>query len=435
MAIPTGVACACGRVHEPLPTKIIIRAGAVESLPILAGELAEGVPLVLFDPVTHRLAGENIARAFIRADKPWERLVLGSESAPFEPNEATLEAVRATIKEKQPGLVAGVGAGAMNDLGKFVAHEAGLPYISVATAPSMDGYMAPISALLIGGVKVTYDTKAPDGVIADLDVLAGAPMSLVSAGFADVVGKLTSLRDWELARVLFGEYWCRAVSDHVEGIASRLFAAAGALAERSHDSVRLLMEGLLEAGISVFHVGSSRPTSGSEHLVSHYVEMRRFNEGGRPPAHGHVVGFGMLVIAELAEKMRGLRAEDVRKTRFTPADMEQVLAELRLDEVPGNFGKSKFDAEIRDARLPVIASRWDDILAVLEKVPPAHKIREGLARVGAPTNLRDLGLDPETAMDTVLHARYMRERYTMLDLAAELGVLEAQAANIVRKYA
>lgn len=435
MAIPTGVACACGRVHEPLPTKIIIRAGAVESLPILAGELAEGVPLVLFDPVTHRLAGENIARAFIRADKPWERLVLGSESAPFEPNEATLEAVRATIKDKQPGLVAGVGAGAMNDLGKFVAHEAGLPYISVATAPSMDGYMAPISALLIGGVKVTYDTKAPDGVIADLDVLAGAPMSLVSAGFADVVGKLTSLRDWELARVLFGEYWCRAVSDHVEGIASRLFAAAGALAERSHDSVRLLMEGLLEAGISVFHVGSSRPTSGSEHLVSHYVEMRRFNEGGRPPAHGHVVGFGMLVIAELAEKMRGLRAEDVRKTRFTPADMEQVLAELRLDEVPGNFGKSKFDAEIRDARLPVIASRWDDILAVLKKVPPAHKIREGLARVGAPTNLRDLGLDPETAMDTVLHARYMRERYTMLDLAAELGVLEAQAANIVRKYA
>ena len=305
--------------------------------------------------------------------------MLGSESAPFEPNEATLEAVRATIKDKQPGLVAGVGAGAMNDLGKFVAHEAGLPYISVATAPSMDGYMAPISALLIGGVKVTYDTKAPDGVIADLDVLAGAPMSLVSAGFADVVGKLTSLRDWELARVLFGEYWCRAVSDHVEGIASRLFAAAGALAERSHDSVRLLMEGLLEAGISVFHVGSSRPTSGSEHLVSHYVEMRRFNEGGRPPAHGHVVGFGMLVIAELAEKMRGLRAEDVRKTRFTPADMEQVLSELRLDEVPGNFGKSKFDAEIRDARLPVIASRWVDILAVLEKVPPAHKIREGLA--------------------------------------------------------
>lgn len=260
-------------------------------------------------------------------------------------------------------------------------------------------------------------------------------MSLVSAGFADVVGKLTSLRDWELAHVLFDEYWCKVVSDHVEGIASRLYDAAGALAERSHDSVELLMKGLLEAGISVFYVGSSRPTSGSEHLVSHYVEMRRFNEGGRPPAHGHVVGFGMLVIAELVEKMRALRVEDVQNSRFTPADMDKVLAELRLEEVPDNFGKSKFDKDIRDARLADVVARWDDILAVLEKVPSPAKVRDGLAQVGAPTNLRDLGLDPEMALDTVLHARYMRERYTMLDLAAELGVLDQEAANIVRKYA
>lgn len=170
-------------------------------------------------------------------------------------------------------------------------------------------------------------------------------------------------------------------------------------------------------------------------MVSHYVEMRRFNEGGRPPAHGHVVGFGMLVIAELVEKMRALRVEDVQKSRFAPADLDKVLSELRLDEAPGNFGKSKFDRAIRDARLADIVARWDAIVDVLKRVPSPEKVRQGLAKVNAPTTLRELGIDPEMALETVLHARYMRERYTMLDLAAELGVLEQEAANIVRKYA
>lgn len=427
--------CACGRVHHPNQAKIVIEAGAIQSLPGMVAELTEGVPLILFDSMTRQLLGQKSDAAFAEQGLQVRNLVLGSPQEPFEPNEAAVEQVRAAMNEHQASLLAGVGSGAINDLGKYVAHELGVPYISVATAPSMDGYMAPISALLIDGVKVTYDTKAPDGVVADLDVLAGAPLPLVSAGFADVVGKLTSLRDWEMAHVLFDEYWCKEVSDHVEGIASSLYDAADSLANRSHESVALLMQGLIEAGISVFYVGNSRPTSGSEHLVSHYVEMRSFNEGHRPPAHGHVVGFGMLVIAELVQKMLELSVDDVRASSFTPSDLHEVLAELRFGEVPDNFGKSKFDRSVRDARLAQIAARWEQIKEVLKKVPTPEAICSGLKQMSAPTTLSELGIDPAVAVQVVKNARYMRERYTNLDLAADLGVLEREAEGIVRKYA
>lgn len=433
MSIPEQ--CACGRAHHPSQAKIVNERGALNSLPTMVGELTDQMPVILYDSMTHQLLGEKIAGIFAAAERPYRSVVLGTPTEPFEPNQAAVDRVNEAMREDGVGLLVGVGAGAINDLGKYVAVHNDVPYISVATAPSMDGYMAPISALLIDGVKVTYDTKAPEGVIADLDVLSGAPLPLISAGFADVIGKLTSLRDWEMAHVLFDEYWCENVSNHVHRIASGLYDSAASLAERSHDSVQLLMEGLLEAGISVFYVGNSRPTSGSEHLVSHYVEMRSFNEGRRPAAHGHVVGFGMLVISELVQSMLALTSADIESAAFNPTDLNAVVGELRFTEVPDNFGKSKFEKSVRDARLPDIVAKWDRLRAVLEKVPTPEAIRKGLQIMGAPTTLTELGIDQEMGLQVVMNARYMRERYTMLDLAADTGVLEKDAKRIVAQYA
>lgn len=425
--------CSCGRRHKSSPARIVIEPNAIAALPAMAGELTRKAAVVFFDTMTFALFGQRVQDAFAAAGRPLRTVVLGDSGKPFEPTPEAAARVRAAAEQPDAGVLAGVGSGAINDLGKYVAHQLGMPYISVATAPSMDGYMAPISALLVDGVKVTYNTKAPDGVIADLTVLAGAPLHLVSAGFADVLGKLTSLRDWEMAHVLFDEYWCPAIAANVERVASHLKASAAAVAERSESSVRLLTEGLLQAGISVVYVGNSRPTSGSEHLISHYVEMRRVNEGKRPPAHGHVVGLGMLVVSELVQALLKLTPDEIRTAPFNPPAVADVVAELRFAEVPENFGKSKFDRAARDARLPRILERWDAIRAVLRKVPTPEEIRSALQKVQAPTTLRALGLH-DIGLQMVRNARYMRERYTMLDLAADLGVLDREAERIVAQY-
>lgn len=432
--IVTNKPCSCGRTHKPHNIHIVNEPGALASLPNVANTLSSKPAVVFYDHMTRALFGEAIDKAYEASGQQVHNIVIGSDEKPFEPNLAAVAQVRQALDEADAGLLIGVGAGALNDLAKYVANEHDVKYISVPTAPSMDGYVAPISALLVDGVKVTYDSKAPEGIVADTDILAGPPLPLISAGFADVLGKLTSLRDWELARVLLDEYWCENVSNHVETIASNLLEATDKLLDRDKDAVRLLTEGLLEAGISVFHVGNSRPTSGSEHLVSHYVEMRSFNEGRRPAAHGHVVGFGMIVISELVQSMLKLDADAVKKSVFAPSDMNDVVAQLRLDEVPDNFGKSKFDRTERDARLQNIVERWDDIRAVLEKVPTPETIRAALSKMGAPTTLAEIHIDADMGLDTITNARYMRERYTMLDLAADIGVLQNEAPRIVATY-
>ena len=50
---------------------------------------------------------------------------------------------------------------------------------------------------------------------------------------------------------------------------------------------------------------------------------------------------------------------------------------------------------------------------------------QALREAGAVTRAEDLGIDPAFYRGTVLHAHEGRERYAMLDLADDAGLLEA----------
>jgi glycerol-1-phosphate dehydrogenase [NAD(P)+] len=50
-----------------------------------------------------------------------------------------------------------------------------------------------------------------------------------------------------------------------------------------------------------------------------------------------------------------------------------------------------------------------------------------LARAGAPVEAADIGVDPAYLYRTILKARFLRSRYTVLDLLDECGLLEQAA--------
>ena len=57
-----------------------------------------------------------------------------------------------------------------------------------------------------------------------------------------------------------------------------------------------------------------------------------------------------------------------------------------------------------------------------------------LSAAGAPCRPADLGIDREQVLQGILHARYMRARYTILDLAQALGVLEELAQKVCDEF-
>ena len=394
------VLCECGRPEVPIATELVLTSGALLELPrVLRALDPDGVReiVVLFDQVTHALFGERVLTPLRNESLAAAPVVLGEEGRAFEPDERAVEAVKAAVS---PGgsLLVGVGSGAINDLGKHISSQMDVPYVCVATAPSMDGFAAPISAIVVDKVKTTVESRCPDAVVvADLDILCGAPPAMISAGFGDALGKLTSLADWKLAHVLFDEHWCRATADEVGEIARRVWGAAAEVADRSAGAVQDLMEALFLAGTSVVHVGRSRATSGSEHLFSHFVEMWHVNRELRPPAHGHVVGVGTLLASRIAEALKELRQlpDAVERVRCSP---EEILSSLLIEKVPENFGVGKFDEQRAAERLERIRAQWGQVILVLESIPSSHEIETALRVAGCPTRLSQLGLDRMTAV-------------------------------------
>ncbi|HOS93037.1 MAG TPA: sn-glycerol-1-phosphate dehydrogenase, partial [Armatimonadota bacterium] len=79
----------------------------------------------------------------------------------------------------------------------------------------------------------------------------------------------------------------------------------------------------------------------------------------------------------------------------------------------------------RADRLRSLAQIWDEMRARLRAdLPTVPEHRQRLEAAGAPTAPEQVGQSPESARAAVRYGRYLRARYTVLDLAADLAVLE-----------
>jgi glycerol-1-phosphate dehydrogenase [NAD(P)+] len=55
---------------------------------------------------------------------------------------------------------------------------------------------------------------------------------------------------------------------------------------------------------------------------------------------------------------------------------------------------------------------------------PSADLAAHLRAAGAGTTAAEIGLDPRLYADALRHSREMRDRYSFLDLAADMGILE-----------
>jgi glycerol-1-phosphate dehydrogenase [NAD(P)+] len=187
--------------------------------------------------------------------------------------------------------IIGFGGGKALDVAKYIAFLCRLPYLSVPTSLSNDGFCSPQSSLTIGDRRYPLPSAMPFGVILDTAVCLEAPEILWYSGVGDLVSKLTAVIDWKLA--------FHARGTPVDDFAALLSDASvyQFLAEpKQHlEGMRLLGTALLLNGISMSICGSSRPASGSEHLISHALD----SVSKQPRLHGLQVGVATYLISLL----------------------------------------------------------------------------------------------------------------------------------------
>lgn len=209
---------------------------------------------------------------------------------------------KSEIKKFEPDIILGLGGGKSVDVAKMIAFYLKKPFISIPTSASHDGIASPFVSLR--GTDKPHSIKAitPIGVLADTKLIAEAPSRLLSSGCGDLIGKLTAVKDWELARDENDEYFGSYSASLAQMSASIILNRSHELLNNKEVGLRTIIEALISAGVAACIAGSSRPCSGSEHLFSHAVEYIVRDSCG---LHGERVGIGTILMA----KLHGLQHE------------------------------------------------------------------------------------------------------------------------------
>lgn len=234
-------------------------------------------------------------------------------------SEASVAQVAAAIDATQPDYVVAVGGGRVVDVGKLAAARRGAQVVTIPTQFASDAICSPVAIILeASGRQRSVGAQMPAAVIVDMDVLERAPARTWLAGLGDLVSNLSALRDWRWAHEVHGEPLDDFACLTSETAALSILDDTADIAD--DDFRQRLIRGLILSGIAMEMAGSSRPASGSEHLVSHALDQLL----PRPAAHGLQVAAGAIAAGIL-------RGDDV-------TGLVGFHRRMGLPVVPGDLG-------------------------------------------------------------------------------------------------
>ncbi|NUN13770.1 MAG: iron-containing alcohol dehydrogenase, partial [Myxococcales bacterium] len=257
------------------------------------------------DARTWVVAGNQVADGIAAANLSCQTFVVPDHgSSPPIADDDTVTNAANILQNLGCDVVVSVGAGTINDIAKASSTLSGIPYVTVPTAASMNGYTSAIAAILSSGVKRTRSTQQTEAVFADIDVLRNAPLKMNLSGFGDLSSKPYSNACWYLSSRFAGADWSAAPAQLLDGPFLRLLEVAKGIGAGDSQAIRLLIETLLLSGCAMALAGSSSPASGGEHLLSHYWDMVEHG-GGRDvrALHGTQVGIATVLSARLYNRI------------------------------------------------------------------------------------------------------------------------------------
>lgn len=421
--------CKCGKVHRSSVKEVFGGSDAISRLPEAIAKLGGTKAFILADENTFAAAGDKVTAALDGAGIPFAKYVLKSGCMP---DEKTIGSSFAHF-DNSCDVVVGVGSGVINDTSKLVSKVSRRPYISVATAPSMDGYASVTSSMDIDGLKTSLKTKCAEIIIGDTDVLKNAPMRMLRAGLGDMLAKYVSICEWRISHLVTGEYYCEYIASLIRTALKECVDNANGLINRDEKAVEAVFRGLILAGQGMEYAENTRVASGMEHSLSHIWDMRDLAFHTKSDLHGIQCGVATLIAAKCYEQL--VKIKPCREKAMTYAknfDLDEWNEQLRAFIGKGaeamialDKKEKKYDLAKHEARLDRIIDGWDEILKIVsDELPSSARIEEILNAIGAPTSCEQIGVDPSTLPMTFRAAKDLRDKYILPRLCWDLGILD-----------
>ena len=400
-----GGACSCGSSHQMETRFCVIETGALAGFDDFMAEAAvSGKRCAVYDE--HTYEAKNLLRPGAE-----EEIVLSPDH--LHANETSTGEVLRRLDGDAEVLIA-VGGGTIHDIVRYCAKQRGIPFVSVPTAASCDGFCSNVASMTWENYKNTMPCRAPALVVADLSVLCRAPRYLTNSGVGDMIGKFTALADWRISNAVTGEAVCQRIYGIMEEAVDRIWENALEIREGEPSTYEAVTYGLLMSGLAMQMLGTSRPASGGEHHISHLIEMEPAALGVHSEAlHGEKVGVGSILAS--SEYHRLTQREDITPYVLPYEPIDQNDLHRFFGELLYPIAKRENERECLSAVTEESLIRaWPRIREIVARIPAADEIQGLLAALGAKHTLEDIGVPEEKRSALLDYSPLVRNRLTLM---------------------
>ena len=393
--------CVCGREHTLETKKVVVEYNALANFEQYMEDvgLAGKRRAVVYDTMVYQLTeGKHV-----KAD---QEIVL--EAKGLHAEDTLIEEMMKQLDN--PEVIVAFGAGTIMDFGRYPAYKLGIPFVAIPTLASSDGFTANICSAILNGQKKSTPMCAPILVVADLDIIKGAPARLVASGINDILAKYISLTDWRIAHLVAGEYFCPMVAELAEHALKLMREAADKYAATGFADHEAMTMAQMESGLTMQLLNHSRAASGAEHLMAHLVELHPPRFENAEGIHGECVGVGTF---ECIKVYHELAKKTPKAKPFQPLTEEWVREKFGERLMPGIMKENENDVL---ATFPSqnIVDHWDEIRELIAQIPPVEEMEKLYSDCHCKYRPEDIGIDPSLADEMLEISAAIRNRLTLI---------------------
>jgi len=309
-----------------------------------------------------------------------------------------------------------VGSGTINDTVKYACFLDDREYSVFATSP-MNAFTTATASVSFGGFKKSISCRGAQGVFFDLSILANCPPRLISAAFADVICRTTAQVDWLMSHLLFDTVYTETPYTLLAYDEPGMIHGAATMLDGDVDALGMLTRISAIMGLGTCFTNTTHSGSMAEHMISHYIDM--FAKEKHPKSsHGEQVGVATITMSQLHHLV--LDNDTAPLMRPTKIDKEALLSRFGADSIDNmvrEIQKKALDQQAADNLNARFDATWGELRGQLKKaMMPYDTLNVAMQKAGCQRTAADLGLDAEFYREAVTGARYIRDRFSMLDI-------------------
>ena len=373
--------------------------------------------LLVCDEFTYEALGKRVY-SNLRRELSIEKYVWQEPFASID----GVEHIRAA-GEKYDSFIA-VGSGTINDTVKYASYLDKKKYSVFATTP-MNAYTAPTASISFNGIKKSLLAHAAEGAYFDLSVLSKCPKRLTAAAFADVICRTTSQVDWLMSNLVLKTTYDETPYVLLGLYEDAMMDNASQIKEGDIDALGMLTRVAAIAGICTFFAGTTHFGSMAEHGISHFIDM--FGGDKHPgTSHGEQVGIATITISKIQNSILNADSPPLFEgTEIPEKELLPLLGSEMLQGIQDQLKVKLFDQTKANQLNQYLSGNWHEFTRPLKRVMVSlERLWNSMGDCGALRTPGDAGMDKNLYRNAVRYSRFIRDRYTILDFAADSRLLD-----------